>query len=375
MSDNKRDITRIEDLGEYLHELGQDEEDQSSFEPPEEIPGALDFNLEDSTSSSEFVTEEENSFSSNNEFESDEPTFLNNESTDNTSETTNFVATDFPSEFESEETVEDTIDFSEAVGQEEEITKEVTEDKPEPIQQNYKAPENFEDLKKFAESSNFSGLGVEGNPSFSVLLRNIRFIEDVNDILTMMKELGVLSDSEEQVKQRLMRGHLLIPRISEYSAIFLAHKLRRFDIDIQVGLSDEIHPPKHQVTPEIGLTSKHSLYQNQNHSFHFDNIKIDIDQIIVASSPTLDGHQILKYIGVASEHKMLDGHIVEDESSEEIPRHYSELAQKLKAHALKANANAVIGLNYQLTPLPSDYLSGHKYRLSCTGNLVWVNKL
>ena len=73
---------------------------------------------------------------------------------------------------------------------------------------------------------------------------------------------------------------------------------------------------------------------------------------------------------------MLDGHIVEDESSADIPRHYSELAQKLKAHALKANANAVIGLNYQLTPLPSEYgMSGSKYRLSCTGNLVWVNKL
>ena len=73
---------------------------------------------------------------------------------------------------------------------------------------------------------------------------------------------------------------------------------------------------------------------------------------------------------------MVEGHIIEDEGSEEVPRHYSELAQKLKAHAMKAHANAVIGLNYQLTPLPTEYgTSGNKYRLSCTGNLVWVNKL
>jgi uncharacterized protein YbjQ (UPF0145 family) len=252
-------------------------------------------------------------------------------------------------------------------------TTPVTFITPEPI---YKTPENFEDLKKFAESTSISGMGAEGNPSFSVLLKNIRYIEDVNDILSLMKELTLLSDPEEQIRQRLMRGHLLVPRISEYAAIFLAHKLRRFDIDIQVGLSDEIHPPKHQETPETGLVSKYSLYQNQTHHFHFDDPKLEISHIIVASSPNLEGYQVLKYLGVASEHKILDGRIVEDEDSQEIPRHYSELAQKLKAHALKSNANAVIGLNYQLTPLPSDYgTTGSKYRLSCTGNLVWVNKL
>jgi uncharacterized protein YbjQ (UPF0145 family) len=219
-------------------------------------------------------------------------------------------------------------------------------------------------------------MGAEGNPSFSVLLKNVRFIEDVNDILAMMKELGLLADSEEQMKQRLMRGHLLVPRISEFSAIFLAHKLRRFDIDIQVGLSDEIHPPKHQESPETGLVSKSSLYQNQTHHFHFDDPKLEMSQIIISATPNLEGHQVIKYLGVASEHKMLEGDIVEDESSSEVPRYYSELAQKLKAHALKANANAVIGLNYQLTPLPSEYgIGGSKYRLSCTGNLVWVNKL
>ena len=240
----------------------------------------------------------------------------------------------------------------------------------------YKAPETFDDLKKFAENSSFAGMGAEGNPSFSVLLKNVRYIEDVNDIMSMLKELELMSDSEEQTKARLMRGHLLVPRVSEFAAIFLAHKLRRFDIDIQVGLSDEIHPPKHQETPETGLVSKHTLYQNQTHHFHFDDPKLELSHIIVAASSNLEGHQVIRYLGVASEHKMLDGHIVEDEGSEDIPRHYSELAQKLKAHALKAHANAVIGLNYQLTPLPSEYgLNSSKYRLSCTGNLVWVNKL
>ena len=244
---------------------------------------------------------------------------------------------------------------------------------PEPVM---KAPETFEEVKLFAENSSFSGMGVEGNPSFSVLLKNIRYVEDVNDILSMLRELSLLSDSEEQTRTRLMRGHLLVPRISEYAAIFLAHKLRRFDIDIQVGLSDEIHPPKHHEAPELGLTSKGSLYQNQSHHFKFDDTKLELSQIIVAATPSLEGYQVMRYLGVASEHKMMEADLVEDETSSEIPKHYQELAGRLKAHALKARANAVVGLNYQLTPLPSDINhTGQKYRLSCTGNLVWVNKL
>lgn len=362
------------------------EDEESPSEVPDIPTEETDF------SSSDFgTTEEEPAFGSTEEessFTSEETTFGSDETTFNSEETTDFGSTYFETTEEASTedpfAVEETTSFSEPepISDPEPLFESEPENEyvPDPAariqEQAYKTPENFDDLKKFAESTSISGMGAEGNPSFSVLLKNIRYIEDVNDILALMKELGLLSDPEEQIRQRLMRGHLLVPRISEYAAIFLAHKLRRFDIDIQVGLSDEIHPPKHQETPETGLVSKYTLYQNQTHHFHFDDPKLEISQIIVAATPNLEGHQVIRYLGVASEHKMLDGHIVEDEDSAEIPRYYSELAQKLKAHALKANANAVIGLNYQLTPLPSEYgMAGSKYRLSCTGNLVWVNKL
>jgi uncharacterized protein YbjQ (UPF0145 family) len=382
-------MTRIEDLGEYLHELNQEDEESTSFEPSEvsEIPTE-----ENDFGTNDFASTEENNFES----VEDETTFVSSEEPSfTTEETTDFGSSDFstPEETPQEDpfSIEDESPFSDNVPtpiaelistpepeplyqEEPEVVPEPTYSKPsEPF---YKAPENFDDLKKFVENTSLTGMSAEGNPSFSVLLKNIRYTEDVNDILSLMKELNLLSDPEEQIRQRLMRGHLLVPRISEYAAIFLAHKLRRFDIDIQVGLSDEIHPPKHQEAPETGLVSKYTLYQNQTHHFHFDDPKLEMSQIIIAATPNLEGYQVIRYLGVASEHKMLEGHIVEDENSAEIPRYYSELAQKLKAHALKANANAVIGLNYQLTPLPSEYgMSGSKYRLSCTGNLVWVNKL
>lgn len=432
MANEKKDLTRIEDLGEFIHELNNDEDflpdlPSSEDEAPAFEESSLDFG----------TTEEVPAFgeeSSSNDFGSSDTSF---DASGDSFNTTEEITTDFGSSFESVEetpaadfgsddisfgsseeepftesagstaswntdvplTEEPSFDESEtSFGTEsfklsepgpettpEPEAEQEPEAEPEPEHaptpvytqdKEYKSPETFEDLKKFSESSSFTGMATEGNPSFSVLLKNVRYIEDVNDIVSLLRELGLLMDPEEQVKSRLMRGMLLVPRVSEYAAIFLAHKLRRFDIDIQVGLSDEIHPPKHQETPETGIVSKFNLYQNQAHHFHFDDPKLEISQIIVAATPSLEGYQVLRYLGVASEHKMLDSHVVEDADSNEVPKHYQELANKLKAHALKAHSNAVVGLNYQLTPIPSEFgMGGHKYRLTCTGNLVWVNKL
>lgn len=411
MSNDKKDLTRIEDLGEYLHELNSEDdfeaeglpdlppsEEESSFDSPPDTPDfgssegtqgfsnpieetetdfgtSFESNLTDETFATDFGSNEEPMFEAST-FGEEESSF----------ETTPVETTEEPSwntdEPQSESVAETTSDdfssFSEPEPEPEPepIKAEIPVETYEPPRSDYKAPENFEDLKKFSESSSFTSMATEGNPSFSVLIKNVRYIEDVNDILSLLREFNLLSDSEDVMKGRLMRGTLLVPRISEFAAILLSHKLRKFDIDIQLGLSDEIHPPKHQETPETGIVSKHNLYQNQSHHFHFDDPKLEISQIIVSATSNLEGYQVVKYMGIASEHKMLEAALVEDENSSEVPAHYQELAQKLKAHALKANSNAVVGLNYQLTPIPSEYgMSNNRYRLTCTGNLVWVNKL
>ena len=401
MSSQKKDLTRIEDLGEFVHELNADDEFQSSEDFPSdlpEVPGSEDNEaspFEEESQGLDFGTTEEfpeTSFEENADPFTLAETSLDFNATDdlNTSDFTSSFTLDEPSEeikpleenneFNTDSFLSDEPSLeSEVLAASELLVNDLEPVREIPVisqEREYKSPETFEDLKKFSENTSFGTMASEGNPSFSVLLKNVRFIEDIQDIILMLKELNLLVDSEEQTKSRLMRGMLLIPRISEFAAIFLAHKLRRFDIDIQVGPSDEIHPSKHQEAAETGIVSKHSLYQNQSHNFHFDDPKLELSQIIVSATSSLEGHQVVKYLGVASEHKMLEGHIVEDENSSEVPVHYQELAQKLKAHALKANSNAVVGLNYQLTPIPGEFgMGGHKYRLTCTGNLVWVNKL
>jgi uncharacterized protein YbjQ (UPF0145 family) len=383
----KKDLTRIEDLGEYLHQLDDETDEATSFEsetsdftsPEEESTEEENFSTNFESESTDFSSEfsgPEN-FSSGSDFQTDEEgyTFPEDEASKDSEET--LAPPTFESSEESTVNPVEEVSFSAPISEEAiEETPEQSYSPPEPLSETRKEPETFADVKAFAESTHFTETGVEGNPSFSVLLKNVKFAEDVSDILSLLKEFKLISDDEEQTRSRLMRGQLLIPRISEFTAIFIAHKLRRFDLDIQVGLSDDIHPPKHLETPELGVVSKTSLYQNQHHHFQFEDSKLNLSQIIVAGTPSLEGYHVVRYLGVASEHQMLDGDIVEDEVSEQVPKYYHELAQKLKAHALKQKANAVVGLNYQLTPLPSEY--GHsiqRYRLSCTGNLVWVRKI
>ena len=301
MSDSKKDLTRIEDLGEYLHELNSEEEtfevDQSADLP--ELP-TEETSFESTTFDSESFSSAEDSFTQGSEEQV--PDFQETEVNFNPSEEeSDFAAPDFTNE-STAEVEEETLPYDKPAevfdsSKDEEITNFESpsfEEFPEEVQElapisepSFQKPETFEDLKKFAEHTSPSGMGVEGNPSFSVLLKDIKYIEDVHDILSLLKELELLTDSEETVKQRLLRGHLLVPRISEFAAIFLAHKLRRFDIDIQVGLSDEIHPPKHQEKSETGIVSKSNLYQNQSHQFQFENSKLELSQIILStSSPT-----------------------------------------------------------------------------------------
>ncbi|MFP5459227.1 MAG: hypothetical protein ACLGG7_10890 [Bacteriovoracia bacterium] len=143
-----------------------------------------------------------------------------------------------------------------------------------------------------------------------------------------------------------------------------------------MGLSDLLHPPRKGLEADRGLVSRKTLGQNYQHQFQFRGDTDAARSIILSTMSQLDGHSVDRYLGVASEHTFLDSEIVENETTEAIHKSYDELALKLKGHALQQKANAVIGINYQLTPMPveSPGLGNYRYKLTCTGNLVWLHK-
>ena len=309
-------------------------------------------------------------------------------------------------------------------------------------EQSYSPPENFKDLQKFSQNISYGSIAAEGNPPFSVIIKDVKFIEDVDDIIIILKEFKLIDDQgQTSMRESLERGSAIIPRISEYAAIILCHKLRRFNISLLMGLSEEIHPAKSYTSEDVGLISKQNLYSNKSHSFNLKARIVKLDEIITSTTATLQGMEIQQYLGVATERTIIDmaffksdqnlesllineingpqkKHVLDQkvasqnmaaaysnvldnnnildeneiesniesnlaskvETSERskvsLADIYQTLIDKLKAHALKFQGNAVVGINFVVTPiLISDSNSiDSKYQITCTGSVVWVNK-
>ena len=475
---DKSDLTRIEDLSEFLHQEDPDvdaqlgaSDSQDSPPPVDELPGLddleedEDFSMDDDSEEADFsMNEEETDFSMDdddseeNDFsmEDDDSQEADFSMEDSESEESDFSTddddsdeTDFSMDDDSEEADfsmnddSEETDFSieESDSEESELSmdedsqdsefsmddddpeeahfssdddedseeEDFSADEIEPLQEVVETKtiqqptyvdrsEKFEDVKSFAKNITYGKIAIGGNPAFSVILRNIKFEEDAEDILILLREHDIINaENEETMTQSIEAGSLLISQISEYAAIYLTHKFRRFDLDIQMGLSDELHPSKSYERDSVGLISKNRINQNKSETSRLEKSDIDLESIILSTTPTLENYKIVEYVGIVTEfctitsdeltansqlselhERQAKGHPDDEETSpqddDEIEINighndiYQDLCEKLKPHCLKKKANAVVGINFQITPISS----GDKYKISCSGSAVWV---
>ncbi|MBK25522.1 MAG: hypothetical protein CME70_16115 [Halobacteriovorax sp.] len=510
--ETKPDMTRIEDLSEYLHEEDpetdaqfdipptpdQDEEEESfetmsvddledappTFEEPsddnsieddEEVEEEVSsFESDDST----FDSDDDNTFGSDDDSfsgESTEPDFetpaefsadseddedgfatldevqeieeesslieeVENEIQDAMSEEDNEEEEEAAASFDSDDSFEaddseDSVDSEEpeeafSFSEETEETNETEEfeepfEEPAPLPEVSSAPppsspivtpspapkarENFSDINEFGNAISYGQVTAGGNPPFSLILRKIKYLEDSERIIEILREHGLCDESNESdYQQGLNNGSMLISQLNEYSAIYLAHKFRRFDLEILVGLADEIHPSKNYDMDYKGLVRKENLRQNKSETFSLEDQIVEVEAILLATTPTLENYRIDRYLGLVSTHIMIEeaefqklqetdslkNEVDADEILKEIDEElneekshtavvevgleeiYQNLAEALKVKAYKLRGNAVVGINYQITPLinqkSGDQTPSIRYKISCTGNAVWV---
>lgn len=442
--DSRHDLTRIEDLSEFMHEEDPELEDifgdfnkakasgtstdvaseldlnelQDLDSVEDDLPPALpeaaqnDFN-DDSNLDFNSEAEQEISFESS-AFDTTEDSSQNGDTledspfelSDDAAETS-WDVTEVANEITDENTEESSdLSFGDEIDEPEAFTAafEAGEEQP-PYTPPISSPEKFEEVQNFAQNFSYGQIEGGGNPPFSIIIRHLKYESDAEDILIMLREFGLVTDQNTQETQKALElGSLLIPQISEYSAIILAHKLRRFDLDLEVGLSDEVHPSKSGEVNPRGLMKKDSLRQNKIEQFKKDEDDTPSKEIIVSTTATLEGHIIKKYIGVQTSFAIVDEeelerlkfvqktqrahtelHQYETEevvTSERAFKDYqnsfellfTDLCDQLKVKAIKEKANALLGLNYQLTSLPfqkSDKGS-NCYQLTCSATLAVV---
>jgi len=234
----------------------------------------------------------------------------------------------------------------------------------EPPPEKPKEPEKFEEVREFGKNISTSTAAIPGNPPFSIVIKNIKFSEDADDILSALKEYGIANPTNENIfKTGLTSGSILITQLSESTAILLVHKFRQYDLEIEMGLSEEIRPYK--TREQKGLVSKGNLTQNKTETA---DLKLSPDlskNIPISTTPTLENFIINRYIGIISEHTFILESEIETTPWEE---KYSFLADQLKNKAIKLRGNAIVGVAFQLTPIDPS-----QFKLTCTGSVVWAS--
>ena len=160
--------------------------------------------------------------------------------------------------------------------------------------------ENFQEVTEFANEAHNLDYISEGNPPFSIILKDIIYEEDAKSIIEILHEYGLCpNDQKDQIKTTINNGQYLIPRLSEYMAIKLCHKFRSLEVDILMGLTEEISPPKSYNSNDRGLINKGTIKNNKRYTLK--NIKdLESTNVLATTLNQLDGHIIREYLGVCT---------------------------------------------------------------------------
>ncbi len=318
-NDNDEDFTRIEDLEEFHHE-----EDAIPI-PQEQL---------------------------------DEYNNLKNEQKD-----VGAVFEDSSNEYENVKNDEEAFEFKE------DIENETSDDKKE----------DFSDLKTYGEAISPETEKILGpNPPYSLILKNISYIEDAKVIKQILTEYVLMTkDNKALIEEGLNNNTLLIPQINEYTALSLIHRLRELDLEIIFGLSEELHPSKIYDQNAKGLISKKNIYQNVKKNVSLEHSCVVPNEIVVTTTSNLDGRHIQRYFGVISEHAVVTiaqiKLLSEEEKIQKFQVIYDGLLEKLKIQADKLHANGIVGIQYQVIPLEEPSSQEEiQYKITCTGNAVWI---
>ncbi len=431
--DENKDLTRIEDLSEFLHQEDSDLDSVfNNFSPDSsdstglgidslpDLPPELPSDSPEEDLAFEATSLDDISFESADESVDSSDTFELSDTSfeSDLSETTDSDDSIFESELSDVEIDSSNIFENEVIEEDNEednvedneISHPSYEERVSATQEVYtNTSEKFEDVKTFAQNFSYGKVSLGGgNPPYSIILRHIKFKEDADDILDLLREFGIVTEDNEKDHLRALElGSIIIPQISEYTAIVLAHKFRRFDLDLQVGLSDEVHPSKSGDVNPKGLLKKDNLRQNKSESLKLSEIDHTIKEVIVSTSPSIPGYQVESYIGVQTTFAIVEESELEklqyvqksqreqselyDYSTTETDLTtdkafknyqssfallYEDLTNQLKQKAFAQNANALLGLNFQLSQLQFErsHQRINAYQITCSATLAIIVK-
>lgn len=383
-----------EDTGtlEEVTPLLQEDEDEGN----EVVSSDSDLNEESSFDFQEEVEEDINNSIEDNEFEEEEPTF-NSEATDEDFVVTeeNFLEED-PFSFDESNPVdnfEENISFDEVEVEaeaEQKVVKEIkaevtieenldfiqeekTLDPPNslPIEKVIPAQvQDLQDINQFANKKVFAKVLTEGSPAFSIKLSNIRFKEDAQDILQILNEHKFITIMNEKIiTDGLFSGNTIIGHISEFAAISLYHKFRRFDLTQEMGPAEKLHVSDTYKNDNLSPISKRELFQNLVTEDSPSQLSKELrNKVFCSVSDQIENLSISDYLGTSSVSGFVDSISSGTQTTQNLDEIHESLQNKLMDKAQSKNANGIINLSYSINHVEIDNIQ--KFQVICSGNIV-----
>lgn len=200
-------------------------------------------------------------------------------------------------------------------------------------------------IKEFADNIKIGDTITEANPAYSL------FAEVNNNEHKKKMIIGIITQEKLQItpqdlEVQLENGKLLIPQISEYTAIYLAMKLRDVVENIHIGPSNLIFESK-------TLNEENNKKTNLNSTLYIESEQLDSEfkidtpnDIITSNSSELSGFKIESIISAISTSKIINNPEEFDSASEEIR---AELCKK----AFRLKANGLIAISFTLKTIPA----------------------
>ncbi|MCB9093529.1 MAG: heavy metal-binding domain-containing protein [Halobacteriovoraceae bacterium] len=237
------------------------------------------------------------------------------------------------------------------------------------------------DLEKEISVHTPKHVEFENTPSVSLKISHIYGSSTQKEVMRILREFLTIEEDEENIWLRaLERGQVLIPRISEYVSICIAHKLRKYPLEFAMGLSEEIFQSDVEEFQK-GPVNSETMKLNKTFSYEKTKSKTKFDDIIITTTPQIENGHIINYIGLAFEEKTVNiadyhSNVIEIETSEGetsgvekfgFKEIYRELSEKLKHHAFNRGGNGVINIQFQNIPIPN---KENYYKISCSGTIV-----
>ena len=220
-----------------------------------------------------------------------------------------------------------------------------------------------------------------GNPPFSVLIEKIIFEEDATQIIDFLQDQSLIKGKEVSIySSTITTGKLLIPQVSEYTAYYIANKLRHLSCQIKVALSNEIFESSQYHDNSAGILTKKNIFQDKTLQGKNKSKK----NILISNENIIDGMKVKYYLNLvtankihkmktSSENKNFHEESYYNLSEEQLDEIYEELLVKIKDKANEINANAIIGITYDTRIISQTDLTV-TYKITCIGNAVWLEK-